>query len=343
MTIGIGSQVGTQQDPQNIRNNMPLVVPLTLTRYLLLSLLLASVAETAFAQLPTGADQIWFQPPARSSSDPGLLPRPIEKVVGKVVKVDNGVFEVEPAAATADSTFVAHQRLVWLEPAWKNQDAAEGMQYFQNAQYAEAITSMFAGIKSGPPVWQQQWLLVHLAQAAFEAERFAPVLQLVGDFSKSRPPENFFGLLPIHWTSRGLPGTAIAEARSKIEADDPVVRLVAASWLLSSPQDRRLAESALEALSADRRNPVVSRYAEVLRWRRTSVPEIPDAAERWIQAVERLPIMLQPGPLLTIADRLQAAGESARARELFHSVALLHQRPRPLADRARRELEIANK
>jgi hypothetical protein len=115
--------------------------------------------------------------------------------------------------------------------------------------------------------------------------------------------------------------------------------LVAASWLLSSPSDRLVAERVLEALAADRREPALARLAEVVSWRRTPVPQIANAAANWPQLVERLPISLQGGPLLTIADRLEAAGEQARSREFYLTVALLHQHPNTLARYATETLE----
>lgn len=301
------------------------------------------IASSSNAERTTGQyDQVWFQPASRTASDANFVPRPIEKVTGKVAEARLDVWKVE-SLGSANDVFVPVDRLVWVEPAWTNEDAAEGMRLFAEAEYAQAIESLLTGIKSGPPVWQQQWLLVHLSQAAFAAERFGPVLQLVDDFSKSKPPETFLGLLPIQWTARTMPATALSAAQAKIDSPEPLVRLVAASWLLNSAENRGLAERILEGLSADRPNRVVSVYAEVLRWRRTPVPEIGKQADGWIRSVDRLPIMLQPGPLLTVGDRLQAAGDSERAKELFQSVVLLHKNPRPLADQARRELATSNK
>lgn len=300
-----------------------------------------SSPQSTEAQQTESQDRIWYQPADETSADSGLLPKPIELIAGKVLEANAEVFKVE-RSAVSEPVFLTTDRLVWLEPAWANAEAAKGMAQFQAGDYAASIDSLYAGIQRKPPVWQQQWLLAHLALAAFEAERYPSVMQLAEDLSNSNPPPTFLGMLPIHWSSRSMSASAIAAARTKINSQQPFVRLIAASWLLGSPEDRALAERTLEALAVDRRNRLLTSYATVLRWRRTPVPGIAEQANDWIESVEKLPIMLQPGPLLTIADRLQAAGEADRANELFHSVSLLHQHPKPLSDRAKAELKVGS-
>jgi hypothetical protein len=226
-----------------------------------------------------------------------------------------------------------------MEPGWKNEQARSGMDDVVAGRYAEAIPKLLAAIQAAPPVWQQQWLSGHLAMCAVAAERYAAALELVAQLAASRPPVPVYALLPIHWTSRPMSGTAIAAARKAIAAPASEVRLVAASWLLTEPNERELAERTLESLSKDRSQPQIAALATVIRWRRTPVPQIEKSAEEWLRNVDRLPISLQGGPLVCVADRLQAAGASEQARDLWLTVLVLHRLPRPLNDVARTSLD----
>lgn len=140
-----------------------------------------------------------------------------------------------------------------------------------------------------------------------------------------------------------MSGSAVAAARQVLTSPHSEVRLVAASWLLSEPNERELAERTLEALSKDRSQPQLAALATVVRWRRTPVPQIEKLSEEWLRNIDRLPIALQGGPLICVADRLQAAGAAEKARDLWLTVLVLHRLPKPLNDVARTSLDSSPK
>ncbi|XZE53308.1 hypothetical protein SH139x_005044 [Planctomycetaceae bacterium SH139] len=282
--------------------------------------------------------RVWHQPPPPPSSESDWLPRPIQLSAGEVISFDNQRVKLEASDQQAPLV-ISLDRVVWLEASYESELAKRGMRLFADGKYAEAISPLLEAIRQGPPIWQQQWLIGHLAIAATEAERFPAALELVKQLQQSQPPIPAYCLLPVRWHSRPSSPQAISAARKVIGSEATAVRLVAASWLLSSPSDRLVAERVLEALAADRREPALARLAEVVSWRRTPVPQIASVSANWPQLVERLPISLQGGPLLTTADRLEAAGEQARSREFYLSVALLHQHPNTLARYASETLE----
>ena len=294
--------------------------------------------RATLAQSPAQVDRIWYQPAPVNSTESSLVPKPLQVVAGTVVEVAGNTMAVQVSDAV-EPTFVPVDRLVWIQPSLDDKDARLGLGKMESGEYAESINLLIAGIQSKPEVWKQQWLLAHLAIAALETEKFPSVIELVGQLEASNPPVSFYGLLPIRWTSRRMSPSAIAEARKNIDAPSAIVRLVAASWLLNSPDDRVLAEQTLQALAQGRTNRAVSAYAEVLSWRRTPVPQIGKSADGWLNAVDRLPILMQAGPLLTVADRLQASGDGERAREIFLAIKLLYKQPRTFADQANAELE----
>lgn len=308
-----------------------------------LVILMLSGAPAA-GQAPTPQTQLWHQPPPRPSSASEWLPQPILQTSGEIVEFTAETLRLKsPETKTGETakragdevTAIAADRLVWIEPAWSDESARQGMEDFQAGRYGESIPHLLQAVRARPPVWQQQWLTGHMAMAAAESGRYPATLELVGQLARSRPPTPMLCLLPIRWTARPMDASAVAAARASLDATEPAVRLVAASWMLGSAGDRAAAERTLLGLSNDAQHPWIARLAEAVRWRRTPVPQIEAASTEWMEKIDQLPISLQAGPLLCAADRLAAAGFGERAGELYLAVAMLHQHPRPVADEAR--------
>lgn len=306
-----------------------------------------STGVQAPAELLGGAgaplvDRVWHQPPPPPAGASQWLPQPIIETIGKVVSMTDETLQMESPAEDQPPIYIAVERIVWMEPAWSVPPAREGMQAFVEGRYAEAIPLLIEAVRAGPPQWQQQWLSGHMAMAANETGRYAAALELVAQLDRSGMPMPMFALLPIRWTSRPVEASAVIAARERIDAAEPAVRLVAASWMLSSPATRGQAERALDALSVDGQHPWIARLADAVRWRRTPVPQIETEAAGWIAKIDQLPIALQGGPLLCAADRLDAAAHGDQARELFWAAALLHRQPRPIADQAHAAAESSD-
>lgn len=307
-------------------------------------LLLVPIGPSTRAQSPAetlgGAgdplvDRVWHQPPPPPSGASRWLPQPIIETTGTIAQLAGETLQMESAAEDQPPTYIAVDRILWIEPAWSVAPAREGMQAFEEGRYEEAIPQLLEAVRAGPPPWQQQWLSAHMAMAAHETGRYPAALELVAQLDRSGMPMPIFALLPIRWTSRPVEAPAVMAARERIDAAEPAVRLVAASWMLSSPATRGQAERTLDALSIDGQHPWIARLADAVRWRRTPVPQIEAEASGWLAKIDQLPIALQGGPLLCAADRLDAAGHGDQARELFWAAALLHRQPRPVADKAR--------
>lgn len=309
--------------------------PLVVATMLLLPA--AAWGQTADESLQR-VDRVWHQPPPRPSGASMWLPQPIIETSGAIVQMTDETLQVE-SRSDDKPTNIAVDRIVWIEPAWASAEAREGMEGFAAGRYGEAIPRLLQAIRSGPPLWQQQWLTAHMAMAAYEAQRYPAALELVGQLERSGAPMPMLALLPIRWTSGSIEAPAVIAARARIDAAEPSVRLVAASWLLSNTATRARAERTLDQLAVDTANPWVARLAEAVRWRRTAVPRIEADAPGWLEKIDRLPIGLQGGPLLCAADRLDAVGRGEQARELFLAAALLHRHPRPIADEARAAVE----
>ena len=281
--------------------------------------------------------KVWYEPRPRPSNAGDWTAQSIRTAFGRVLEFNDDRVRLESDEA-GNIVSVSMDQLVWMQPRYHWEKAAEGMQLFDKGEYEQAIPLLLGGVTAGPPKYEQYWLTGHLAMAAFEIGNYSATLELVRSLNQSNAPSAIYPLLPVQWHSRPTPPQAVAAAREAIGESLPLVRLVSASWLLSSVGDRLLAERTLDALAGDRRNPSIQRMAEVVRFRRVPVPQIESASRNWIEQVERLPIGMQGGPWLTIADRLEAAGVADRAREYYLTVTLLHRVPKPLHDFAREAL-----
>lgn len=318
-------------------------IPTAIHHALVWLILISGMTAWGQEQNNAGKNQrVWYEPLPPMSNQTGFLPRSLIEAKGEIVDFTAEAVRIQQAnVRQADS--IAAQRIVWIAPDWQIAEAASGMKAFEEGDYPAAIQQLTQALPQRPPVWQQQWILAHLTAAAHQVGKHAEALQLIGLLQQSNPPSFMLGLMPIHWTNRPLPASAVAAARQAIGAEDPAVRLVAASWLLSSAEDRVIAERTLDAIVNQRDAMVLARMAAFVRWRRTPVPQIAAASERWIAAVDQLPIALQGGPLLFIADRFDAIGSTAEAKEWYLKVALLHHENRPLAGAAQQALfEQAN-
>lgn len=69
------------------------------------------------------------------------------------------------------------------------------------------------------------------------------------------------------------------------------------------------------------------------------MPRIESDVDGWLKKIDTMPIALQAGPLLVVADRLRAINDMERAKELYLSVILLYQQVGLIADEAKVELE----
>ena len=115
----------------------------------------------------------------------------------------------------------------------------------------------------------------------------------------------------------------------RIGDESHAVRLVAASWLLTSPA-RSDAARMLSQLSSDAKRPVIAKLAELVLWRTATPPQVAENANRWSQQLDALPVVLQTGPKLTLAEKFAAAGLQQEAKQLKLALELTPAIPFPI-------------
>lgn len=288
----------------------------------------------AAEQGPPATDTVWYAPPRESVLREQWYPAPLTPLRGRIVEYDAEELRLE--LPDGSQRRVPAGRVVRIDADLPEPAATALRDYSDGRPASESIPELFAAIKQPPPVWVQRLLTASLAGAAFEANRYPAALELVASLSAAGIPPPLIAELPIHWNIVPLPDVAANAAASRLDDPQPLVRLVAASWLVSTAQRAR-AIAVLEALAADPAAPVIAGLADALLWS-TFPPGDQRLVRSWYEPrLERLPIALHVGPLSILAAKSSAARREDEALALLLRIALHYDSPRWIIAQARRD------
>jgi hypothetical protein len=270
-------------------------------------LILAAIGSAA------RADQVWIEPQRPTSTQSDWYPRAIETRSGTVVQFDSEQLRLQPTD-DADQIVIAAARVLWIEPGQVSELEAEAMDLFARGENSSSLRKLPEILAAKPPVWRQQWMTMNAAVAAWKSGRADISLELVSQLDRRPLPPVAIAWLPIAWTNRPLP------ANGRLADPSPVVQLVAASWLLSSPQ-RNQGLAVLKQLETQDRKEI-AKFARILSWRAASPPEVIESCRGWEAAIDSLPMVWQTGPLTLLIDKLRAANQLESANRLRWSLEL---------------------
>jgi len=127
-------------------------------------------------------------------------------------------------------------------------------------------------------------------------------------------------LIPLIWTARSLNDDQLRFARRELQSSDGTRQLVAASWLLNSPDDSAAAVEVLKELLYSP-EPNVRNLSRCQLWRpELSNGDLTDGdLERWERQLNELPESLKAGPMFLLGSAYQQVvqPELAAARLLW--------------------------
>ena len=271
-------------------------------------------------------DRIWIEPRRPTANGSDWYPGGVEPVAAKVIQFDANQLRYMVRGAETESS-IAAQRVIWIEPEKRSAIELEMLRRFKQGRYAESLQKLPECLEQRPPVWHQQWMTMMASVAAYRCGRCKISLELVSQLDRSPLPPVVLAWLPIDWQNGRPSAAAQAQAIARLNDSSPVVQLVAASWLLSS-RNRSESLAVLAALTKSERTEI-STFAEVLRWRAATPPEVIESAKGWQQAVDRMPMVWQVGPTKTLIDKFQSAGLTDQANRLKWSMELTPIHPSP--------------
>ncbi len=279
-----------------------------------------SIAQDTPKSSWTVGDEVryWLQPNSDKSSR-WFAPRIIEHV-GVVKTFDDKQFVATSRTDTVDTT-IAAARVLWIEPLDPPEQEANAVQLYLDGKYAAAVRPLLDAIGNAPPVWRQLWLSTSAAQSAMRSGRHKVSLELISQIDRRPLPPLVESQLPVAWQTQMGDAMAVAAAKERLTDSSSAVRLVAASWLLSSA-NRTQAIAVLQSLRSDGARPGIAAMANSLLWQTVPPPDVHDALSQWQADLNTLPLVYQTGPKLSLIGKLESSGLEKLAKPLRLSLEL---------------------
>jgi hypothetical protein len=264
---------------------------------------------------PTEAQSRWY-------------PQRVSQRTGKVISLDNKQLQLLVAGDEVPTRIAAY-RVIWIEPGGMTDKQSAALKLFSERDFSASLRPLLDSLNDRPPIWRQQWLSMLAANAAWRSARSEIALELVSQLDARPLAPYVLAWLPVSWNNQRQAAAAIAAAEKRLDDKSAAARLVAASWLLSSPA-RSQAMTTLEQLSTNAERPFVARLAQAVLWRTATPPQVSANIDNWKQKLEQLPMVLQTGPLTVLAEKFSSAGLDREAKQLKLSLELTPVIPYPI-------------
>jgi hypothetical protein len=215
------------------------------------------------------------------------------------------------------TTTLAARRVIWIEATRPPELERLALATYVLGQDEDSIRPLIDAVTAAPPVWRQQQLTALACRAAFRTQRGKLALELISQLDRRSLTPLAIALMPVQWHSIAIEPAIQQSASDRIGDPSPLVRLVAASWLLSS-KERAQATATLQGLLDVKDRPEIAIFAEVLLWQTQPPSDIKSEHVSWLQTIDKFPLVYQSGPLRTVIGRLNAASlnELAKSYEL---------------------------
>ena len=209
---------------------------------------------------------------------------------------------------------------------------AEADRLFERGSYAEAETLYRRALTDEPRQWVRRMILSQVVwcyRNRGQQEQAAVTFDLI---VKNDPTTQYFDAIPLLWRSTELPLSAERRATEWLrDESNPVMQLVAASWLLSGPGELRPeAQRTIESLATSRDSRVAA-LAEAQRWRSRLVVAQPSEVNRWQSIVEQFDPSLRAGAYYLLGQAFARAQRYEEAALALMRVPVLYPKEEGLA------------
>ena len=286
--------------------------------------------------LPKHRCRVWIAPSSKAAKWDTWYPPAIHVVEGHLIQFDHRGLRIEPLGGKPESAFAA-TRVMWVELLDPNESSQQLLESYVEGRYGESLKALPPALKARPPVWRQQQLTMIASCAGCWSGQEKISLNLISQLDRRPLPPVVLGWAPIAWkgypfdpSRRRVPAASwVTAAKESLDDKSPLARLVAASWLLSSPE-RPVAIKQIKELITKKDRPSVAALAYCLLWSTATPPQVKSNQTKWMRQLEQLPLPLQMGPMMVLERKLQATGESELAGFLEQSINLTPIAPHPL-------------
>lgn len=245
---------------------------------------------------------------------------------GNILKRRGEIKSWEGAALTLEANGrtepIPNESIVRIETNW-SEECLQGRQFLESRKFAAAIEPLAKAASAEPRPWAAAMVRADLVRSLSALGKDLDALQQFVLILSQDPETRWMEFAPLAWDGGLVDAPIAAIAQKCLEAKQPNLQLLGASWLLGTSQ-RAAAVETLKKLKQDIR-PEVAHLASAQLWR----TELPQATEKevanWARQIERMPESLRAGPLLLVGLASQRLTQPDRAVLSWMEIAILHE------------------
>jgi hypothetical protein len=270
-----------------------------------------------------GADsRIWISEPGDSGVG-RWDPLGVSEETGIILEWNSQKIVLVKPEAKKENTIQGDQ-VIRIEPTWTNSSGETIQQLFVQRQFKSVVAQGNEAIHAtGTPLWQQRLILAEMIDSSLAIGKPMIAGQLFESLAKENPPQLLLASIPIPWGNEPLDPKIESAAEKWILLENEAIQLMGASWLLGGSK-RSLAIETLTGLCKSK-TPLVASYARCQLWRTVPPADIVSGLyPKWIAERDRIPLPMQAGPTMLLANRLEQAGQLPLAIGEWLRIAMLH-------------------
>lgn len=259
-----------------------------------------------------------------AGSDPSV--KPVRKT-GTITEFTGKTLTIE--SQSGRQLKIPAKQIVRIETRW-NKEKLAGDRAYQQQNFREAAALYAQAADKEPRVWarrkiivQSIWCFQNLGQPTRAASLFVALLQ-------SDPHTGDFNAIPLVWLPRHPDDTTEQLAVNWLGSQQgPVVHLMAASWLLSSPHHREAREVLSRLLNHE--DSRVAQLASAQLWRQQVHTVRTSELVRWHRILENMPFKFRAGPYFLLGTALARQAREEEAVIAYLRVSIQFAQHRALA------------
>lgn len=210
-----------------------------------------------------------------------------------------------------------------------------GLKSFQSDDMDSAIQLLRGALNDETRSWVHQDIHALLIQCESRAGNQAAAMREFAKLIRLDPKTRHFHLVPLVWANRITNGREQSVGRSFVTDSEPVMRLIAASVMISDEKNRPFGEAELQSLTTtgDSR---ITHLARTQLWRlRLREGEIrPGELTGWKSRIRTMPDRLRAGPYYLLGRAHLGRHEYDKASIAFLRIPLAYDDDHRLAARA---------
>lgn len=239
-----------------------------------------------------------------------------ETTVGRIVDFNaaNIIYKLPPDDSLKTRNAIEVTKITF---EWLSEDAAGANKAFESGSFSDVIRLGKLAIAGGQlPSWQQRFLVAKMVEAFWQSNQKVIAGKLFLSLLKDSSPSLVYASAPLTWQPTKMDSATTEVALGWVkESESYDSQLLGASWLLGTSDS----SGAIEALQRVSRQPNVhlARLATAQLWRVATPKEVASKFQEWRTVRDLLPVALQLGPTLTIAEKLERASLQAEALDEY--------------------------